>query len=928
MTPEMAAEMTPERWQRIKEIFEQAVELEPGARTAFLDAACAADGGLRREVETLLAADAADGSFIEAPAIEAVTDLFPAAPPEAVEGRRVGPYKLLREIGRGGMGAVYLAARADGQYQQRVALKLIARDFGPEEVVRRFRAERQILAALNHPHIARLLDGGASSDSRPYFVMEYIEGESLTAYCDRRRLSTAERLKLFRDVCAAVHYAHQNLVVHRDLKPSNILVTSDGAVKLLDFGIAKLLNPELSGLTIDPTGAGQRLMTPEYASPEQVQGLSVTTASDVYSLGVVLYELLTGHRPYRLKSRALKDVLRAVCEEEPERPSTAVSRVEVETTEDGAVRSSRTPESVSWTREGTTERLRRRLRGDLDNIVLKALCKEPGRRYASAEQFSEDLRRHLAGLPVIARGDSLAYRASKFVRRHKVGVAAAALLVVTLLGGIVATARQARIAERRFGEVRHLANTFLFEFDKSIERLPGATPARRLIVTTALEYLDRLAREASGDAALERELAAAYVKVGDLQGNPNFPNVGDLTGAEQSYRKSLALHEALAARAGHDLASRRDLAASYDRLGDVLYNRNELAEAEKLYRQALDIREAWAAAGNNDQESRADLAKAYNKLGLARFYQGDVAGARGLYEQGLPLGEALAAEFPADYTFQRALYLSHVNLGDSYTQQDDYGPALASFERARQIAERAVVSDAANAQARRDLALALSKLGETLSWAGRPEESLARHRAALDVRQQLALADPANRQARRDEAISHTLLGQSLAANGKLAEGQEEVRRAVTIFEELRRTNPANATASDDLLLSYNRLGRLLLETDPEAGLANLRRAFDLAEERAARDRNDTAPRRGVASTAQQLAESYARLAADKKAPAGQRLERLSRARQYFQRYLEISLDLKARGALSEAEANSVERVRGQLAACEAEMARLSAAGK
>jgi len=325
--------MTPERYQQIKNLFHAALEREPGERAAFLDQACAHDPSLRAEVETLLAAAEPAEGFIERAIQDAVT-LIAADQPEPVEGQRIGPYEVIRQIARGGMGAVYLAMRADDQYRKHVAIKLIRRGLDTDDIIRRFRNERQILAGLDHPNIARLLDGGATDDGRPYLVMEYIAGEPIDDYGDQHKLGAEDRLTLFRQVCAAVHCAHQHLVIHRDIKPSNILVTEDGTPKLLDFGIAKLLTPELAAQTLDATAPALRLMTPDYASPEQVRGEPITTASDVYSLGVVLYGLLTGHRPYRLTGRTPHEVLQAVCEQDPEKPSTAITRVE-EMTSDG-----------------------------------------------------------------------------------------------------------------------------------------------------------------------------------------------------------------------------------------------------------------------------------------------------------------------------------------------------------------------------------------------------------------------------------------------------------------------------------------------------------------------------------------------------------------------------------------------------------------
>lgn len=435
--------MTPERWQQIKEVFQSAAECAPDTRDAFLYAACAKDELLREEVEALLLSDEAANSFIEQSPLALAHDVLSNVTATAMFGRRFGSYRITAEISRGGMGVVYLAARDDDEYQKRVAIKIIKRGIDTDEVLRRFRHERQILANLDHPNIARLLDGG-NADGLPYFVMEYIEGDPIDEYCDKNSLSTTERLKIFRAVCSAVHYAHQNFVIHRDLKPSNILVTPEGIPKLLDFGVAKLLHPEGEAETATHTAIALRLMTPEFASPEQVRGESITSASDVYSLGMLLYELLTGHRPYRLNSRWPREIAKAVCEVEPERLSTAINRIgEVSNGEKGILL---TPESVSRTRDGAPEKLRRRLKGDIDNIVLMALRKEPGRRYGSVEQFSEDIRRHLEGLPVSARNERLAYGVGKFLRRHRTRVTAVVLILLTLAAGLLASIWQVRVA--------------------------------------------------------------------------------------------------------------------------------------------------------------------------------------------------------------------------------------------------------------------------------------------------------------------------------------------------------------------------------------------------------------------------------------------------------------------------------------------------
>ncbi|MGH9905995.1 MAG: protein kinase domain-containing protein, partial [Pyrinomonadaceae bacterium] len=394
--------MNPERWKKVEEVFEAVLQRPPEERPAFLKTACAQDVSLRNQVETLLVSLERAGRSIASPPFGvALTDTSVDEITPSVIGKRLGAYRIERELGRGGMGSVYLAVRADDEYRKQVAIKLIKRGMDTDFIVRRFRNERQILASLDHPNIARLLDGGSTEDGLPYFVMEYVEGQPIYTYCDKHRLSISNRLKLFREVCAAVHYAHQNLVIHRDLKPSNILVTASGVPKLLDFGIAKLLNPDLSSQALDPTTAAVRLMTPEYASPEQVRGESIGAVSDVYSLGVLLYELLTDHRPYRLKSHMPEELLRIICEGEPDLPSVAVNLIEVFSTE-GHEAIEITPQTVSEARSTTSEQLRREISGSLDNIVLKAMRKEIAGRFSSVQELSDDIGRYLEGQPVSA----------------------------------------------------------------------------------------------------------------------------------------------------------------------------------------------------------------------------------------------------------------------------------------------------------------------------------------------------------------------------------------------------------------------------------------------------------------------------------------------------------------------------------------------
>ena len=391
--------MDAQRWGKIESLFFTAIELNPRERAAFLEAACDGDISLREELEAMLAADEDSMAFALESKFFSEESLKPD--PSKLIGMHIGPYRVEQIIGEGGMGTVYLAERDDEQFNQKVALKLVRPGYHSAELYRRFRIERQILARLTHPNITRLLDGGITPDGQPYLVMQYVEGRPITAFCDEQSLSIGERLSLFRTVCAAVHHAHRNLVVHRDLKPSNILVTDDGVVKLLDFGIAKLLEPELYVSKV-VTQSQMRLMTPEYAAPEQVRGDTITTATDIYALGVLLYELLSGRRPYRLTSRIQAEIERIICEEDPQRPSTALTAGAQRTT----VTTDPTAEVLSRARRTGVSRLKKMLQGDLDNIVMMALRKEPDRRYNSAKQLAEDISSYLSGRPVDARSNT------------------------------------------------------------------------------------------------------------------------------------------------------------------------------------------------------------------------------------------------------------------------------------------------------------------------------------------------------------------------------------------------------------------------------------------------------------------------------------------------------------------------------------------
>lgn len=600
--------MTPEKWKRVKDIFHSAFEMNEAERECFISAECGDDETMLVEVNSLFSAHSESDSPFDNPAFEAISSLVEDTAVPSREGQIVGAYKIESEIGRGGMGAVYLASRADAAFDKKVAIKLIKRGFDTDEIVRRFRHERQILAALEHPNITRLLDGGSTDDGLPFLVMDYVDGKPLNVYSNENRLSIKQRLDIFLRVCSAVSYAHQNLVIHRDLKPSNILVTADGVPKLLDFGIAKLVAQNGDdALTIDKTLNNFHAMTPEYASPEQVIGQPVTTASDIYSLAVILFELLTGHRPYRFKTNSADEINRILADTVPTRPSTVCRLQGLNVVLDN-------PQSVERT-----------LKGDLDNIVLMAMRKESERRYSSVEQFAEDIRRYLAGLPVIAQEDTFGYRASKFVKRNKAGVAAGAGIAASLIGGLIAVSRQARIASRQRDRARNEArkaekvNLFLQKM------LSSADPRQQGKDIKLVEILDLAA------ASIEKDFADEPAIIADLHTTIGltFLSQGKFDQAEPHLAGALETRLKLFGRRNHDTA------ISFYNIGQLLQARGDAAAAESYYQRSL----RWLGGGVH-----LDTANVLHKLAGVLTLQGKNAEAIHTLRETLKIRRGLLEE--------------------------------------------------------------------------------------------------------------------------------------------------------------------------------------------------------------------------------------------------------------------------------------------
>lgn len=754
------------------------MDLEPDARARRLEQIGQTEPGLKDYVEALLRSAASGSGVLE----RAIEDAAQGVVSEAsFIGQEVGPYRLLRELGRGGMGAVYLAERVDGQFEQQVAIKLMLAGALNPKIVERFRTERQILARLDHPNIARLFDGGTTAEGLPYFVMEHVAGEPIDVYCDRRRLRTHERLALFRTVCSAVESAHRQLVVHRDLKPWNILVTDEGAPKLLDFGIAKLVEPDDSRAAV--TMAGERAMTLEYASPEQVRGEPVSTATDVYALGLLLYELLTGRRAHRLTSSQPTEVERVVCEMTPERPSTVVTQ-EFDESEDGRGAGTCTSaEEVSEARCTDPAKLKRHLVGDLDNIVLQALRKEPERRYASVGEFSDDVRRHLEGLPVRAHEDSWSYRTQKFVRRHRWALAAAALIVLSLVAGLVGTTIQARRANREALRAEEVS-----EFLVNLLELSDPEKAQGREVTVR-EVLDRAALRIESELGRQPELQATLqTMIGRL-----YLQLGQYKDSEAQLREAWQRRQSLLG------ADHADVGETLELLASALVGQGRFEDAVEEARRSLEIRRA--ALGANSSETAESL----GVLGLVQQKRGEFDRARESYEEALAIKTELFGEDHVD--------IARIGTNFAYSEIE-----AGRLGRAEELQRHAVeIWRRQGAGKSLHLASALAALSGPLMLKESLDDAESLLLESHEIRRQLL---PAN----------HPLVAESLTNMGILRRRQGRMAEAEDAYQQALKTSlAALGPEHPQIGTLYNNLAVLMHVQDRFEEAANYyRRSLEL----------------------------------------------------------------------------------------------------
>lgn len=794
-----------ERWQLVKQLLADALELAPDQRRDFIARHTVDDPDLRGELETLLNAAEPSRSLLDDVPAELALDAIDEHAARPFVGRRIGAYRLVALIGQGGMGQVYLAERADGEFEQTVAIKLMRQGLFEPALVERFRAERQILASLDHPNLAKVLDGGITDEGLPYFVMERVVGEPLDTFARRHRLGTHERLRLFRTVCQVVHYAHQKGVVHRDLKPANILVTDAGVVKLVDFGLAKRLEPADS-TAAPPTATRQRLMTLEYASPEQVKGLEVSPASDVFSLGVVLYRLLTDASPYAADTRDSDYALsRAICDTEPPLPSAAVQ---------------------------TNRMLRRQLSGDLDAVVLMALRKEPGRRYASAEQLSDDLFRHLEGLPVQARRGAWSYRAGRFMLRHRAAMGAALvanLAVVALLGlaayeGIEAK-RQKDRAERHFADVRALANVLVFEVHAAIEQLPGATPARQLIVKNALTYLERLSSDAQSDDALLVELAAGYRQIGDIQGGQSTSNLGDPTAARASYERGTALlQQALAHATDAKVlrSARHELARTSRTFSVWLAAQGDLAGGRARAEEGIAEARRQLALDPDDTGNLRALAGLLGSLTQIVKFAGDEPAFEKALAEAIALFTRLHEKDPKDLAVGANLASMYGTRSQQLLQSSSsvqMAPkALDDLHQCVAILEPLIAAHPDNTLLKANLAVAYDHMGSAYGLTKRFPEAVASQRKAVDMLAKMVKKDPSNVMLWVDYGTFGGELSESLLWSGDIEGSVQAARTALDSFAQVPEEGRNNVVSQFDFGYTHYHLAAALNARAAQAG--------------------------------------------------------------------------------------------------------------
>ncbi len=750
--------------QEIRRLFFRAIEIEPARRLDFLEGS-GASTEVRDAVLTLLRHDSGGETFLD----QAIAN---EVPPSTLAGQRFGAYQLSELLGQGGMGVVFKAERVDGELRQMVAIKIVERAWLHPAAMERFRRERQILAGLIHPNIAQLLDGGTREDGLPYLVMEYVDGLRLDHYCEQRQLGIAERLRIFLPLCDAVEHAHRKLIIHRDLKPSNVMVTAEGTPKLLDFGVAKAIGDGVEGAT------RTLVLTPAFASPEQVLNLEITTATDVYGLGALLYQLLAGRAPHAVEGVSPFELQRAICEIGPDRPS----------------------------------QHRPALKGDLENILLKALHPEPARRYHSARELADDVSRYLDRRPVIATSFGWQYRTRRFVQRHAMATAGAALAVLAILGAAGVSVYEARRAQQRFDQVRELSNRFIFDFENSIRDVPGTLEARQMVAATARKYLESLAQDNSGDVRLKRELAESRYLLSRVE-----VNAAQSAAAVRDNEQAVALLRSLKADCCGSAADRFLFIRALTDLARYRQGTYDVNSTLPLSTEAVTNARAWLAQAPQDPQAQRALSMALSTHGVNLQSAGRFTDARRVMIEAADSSKRIAQLHPDDdvLAYEHARVV-HFLGGICISMRDgegarDYGAIAA------QILERLVDRHPGNARWRNMYAMADSTRSAGFSLLA--EKTPALWAQAVDnARQAFALADENRRLNPRqsDEADTASVLASRLADAlnhaRHPAEAEQFIRKSGEILDDLLRRDPSNHRFQRMRFINRTLLGDMQLD--------------------------------------------------------------------------------------------------------------------
>ena len=823
--------LSPGQWQEISPYLDHALSLSEEERETWLQSFRSEKPELAVVLQRLLEEHRAlaDEHFLERMPVRVAEGL-------SILNQKIGPYSLISLIGQGGMGSVWLAERSDGRFERRVAVKFMRFAMTSGVGAERFKREGKILGQLRHPHIAELMDAGVTPNGEPYLIVEYVEGMRIDEYCDQQTLDVDARIRLFLDVASSVAHAHANLIVHRDIKPSNVLVRSDGQVKLLDFGIAKLLaedaNPAATLLTVE----GREAMTPRFAAPEQVTAGSITTATDVYALGVLLYLLLTGQHPAGPRLHSTAELLKAIVECEPLHPSNTTLSAEAK--------------ELAEKRASTPEKLRRQLRGDLDTIVGKTLKKNPAERYPSVTALAEDLQRFLRHEPIKARPDTIGYRAGKFLRRNRVAVALATVASAAIIAGTSVAIYQARIAERRFQDVRKLAHTFVFDLHDEIAKLDGSTKAREMMVQTGLQYLDNLAKNAGSDLELQKEIAASYVKIGDAQGYPTHPNLGRIDDALVSYRKAGDIYQRIAQknsaylpdladfylgysglfRFSDDPKRARELTESAIQILDRLRDRQQLdAHLENSYTMAWcklgDFDEDWGSyhqawtefsrcndlahselQRKRDQQALLAVADSAERVGTAAQELGHLREALHAFDEEETTVRELLASEPLNPGINSRLKLMYqfrgrVYFNDEYPSLDDPVRALRDLRLYLDTAQQMLERDPNNASAQFSVATAELKVSYCLHQSD-PPAAIRLARDSQRIFDQLIASNKGDHHRALSGRVEVLLrLGQAQQKGGRPSEARSSADSALAANREIVRQNPEDRSFRVEALI-------------------------------------------------------------------------------------------------------------------------------